>query len=67
MMKQKEFERIMEHIIASIEDAGQSPHNQIMAYIIKGDASYITRNGNARGWIQELDQQQIKKYLRTLI
>jgi len=62
-MDQKKFERIMEHIIRSIEDSGYSAEDQILAYVLTDDENYITRNGNAREWIQKLDKQQIEKYL----
>ncbi len=62
-MEQKKFERIMKHIIRSIEDSGYSAEDQILAYVLTDDENYITRNGNAREWIQKLDKQQIEKYL----
>lgn len=60
--EQKKFERIMQHIIRSIEDSGYSAEDQILAYVLTDDENYITRNGNARDWIQKLDKQQIEKY-----
>ncbi len=62
-MEQKKFEWVMEHIIRSIEDSGYSAEDQILAYVLTDDENYITRNGNAREWIQKLDKQQIEKYL----
>ena len=62
-MEQKKFEQVMEHIIRSIEDSGYSAEDQILAYVLTDDENYITRNGNARDWIQKLDKQQIEKYL----
>lgn len=62
-MEQKKFERVMRHIIRSIEDSGYSAEDQILAYVLTDDENYITRNGNARDWIQKLDKQQIEKYL----
>ena len=62
-MEQKKFEQVMEHIIRSIEDSGYSAEDQILAYVWTDDENYITRNGNAREWIQKLDKQQIEKYL----
>lgn len=60
--EEKKFERIMQHIIRSIEDSGYSAEDQILAYVLTDDENYITRNGNARDWIQKLDKQQIEKY-----
>ena len=60
-MQQKEFEQTMDQIVESIRKAGYSPYNQITGYLITGDATYITRFGNAREMIQSLDKKLIKK------
>lgn len=56
------FERTMESIIRSIKAAGYDPHDQLMGYIQTGDATYITRTGNARQEILALDIEQVKVY-----
>ena len=56
------FERTMESIIRSIKAAGYDPHDQLMGYIQTGDATYITRTGNARQEILALDMEQVKVY-----
>lgn len=61
-MNKTQFEKILNHIINCIEEAGYDAENQIIAYALTGDESYITRRGDARTWIQKLDIEQIKNY-----
>lgn len=56
------FERTMESIIRSIKAAGYDPCDQLTGYIQTGDATYITRTGNARQEILALDMEQVKVY-----
>lgn len=65
-MDRHHFERVMVHIVDSIEDAGYDAYEQIKAYVLTSDANYITRKGRARDYIQKLDKSQIQKYLRKL-
>ena len=58
------FEQTMESIIRSIKAAGYDPCDQLTGYIQTGDATYITRNGNARQEILALDMEQVKSYLK---
>lgn len=57
------FEQIMENIISSIRDAGYEPYDQLVGYLTSGNASYITRHGNARHQIQELDVEQVREFV----
>ena len=56
------FEQIMNSIVCNIQNAGYDPCDQLTGYIQTGDASYITRNGDARQVIQTLDMEKIKSY-----
>ena len=51
-MNRETFERVMEHVIDSIEQAGYNARDQIKAYVLTADESYITREGKARDEIQ---------------
>lgn len=62
MMNKTQFEKILNHIINCIEGAGYDAENQIIAYALTDDDSYITRQGDARVWIHKLDIEQIKDY-----
>lgn len=61
-----EFEGIMEHIVASIRSAGYEPYDQLYGYLKTGDETYITRTGDARRQIKELDRGQLAQYIQKL-
>lgn len=60
------FENIMEHIVVSIQTAGHKPYDQLYGYLKTGNAAYITRTGNARNIIKNLDCEQLKQYVDML-
>ena len=62
----KELISKLEHIAASIKEAGLDPYEQITGYIRTGDDRYITRTGNARELIKELDRRVLKEYAAYL-
>jgi len=66
-MDRNTFERVMDHIVHNIENAGYDAYTQITAYLLTSDENYITRQGKARDYIQKLDKTQIKRYLRKLV
>ena len=51
-------------IIESIASAGCEPYDQIYGYFTTGIDSYITRTGNARTLIKEIDREIITEYLK---
>ena len=53
----------IERIITLLEEAGYDPYAQLQSYVNLGNVTYITRHGNARERIKELDIQDIKVYL----
>lgn len=61
-----EFENIMEHIVASIRSAGYEPYDQLYGYLKTGDETYITRTGDARKLVKDLDRGQLQQYVQTL-
>ena len=61
-----DFEKTMEHIVTSIQTAGFDPYSQLYGYLKTGDATYITRTGDARQLIQKLDYRLLHKYVQTL-
>lgn len=56
----------MEHIVASIRSAGYEPYDQLYGYLKTGDETYITRTGDARRQIKELDRGQLAQYIQKL-
>lgn len=58
-----EFENTMEHIVASIRSAGYEPYDQLYGYLKTGDETYITRTGDARRLVKELDRERLQQYV----
>ena len=65
-MEQNTFERVMKHIMHSIEYAGYDSYDQIKAYLLTSDENYITREGKARDYIKQLDKDMIRKYMKSM-
>ena len=61
-----EFQATMEEIIASIKEAGYEPYDQLYGYITTGKDEYITRNGNAREKIKQLNWLAVKEYVEKM-
>lgn len=62
-----EFEKIMEHIVSSIRSAGYEPYDQLYGYLKTGDETYITRTGDARRLVKQLDREQLQRYVSGLL
>lgn len=60
-----EFENIIEHIVASIRSAGYEPYDQLYGYLKTGDETYITRTGDARRLVKELDRERLQQYVNS--
>lgn len=57
----------IENIITIIKEAGYNPYEQLYAYLRTGNDAYITRKGNARELVAELDNQNIWEYIELYI
>lgn len=64
-MDEKQFELIMQKIIAGITKAGYDPYAQLTGYLETGNAAFITRTDGARDLILVLSSEQIKRYIDT--
>lgn len=61
----------LKSVCESLEEKGYNPVNQIVAYIMSGDPTYITGYNNARNLMSKLEPDEIleilvKEYLKTL-
>ncbi len=59
---------ILNLVYVSLEERGYNPIDQISGYLLSGDPTYITSHNNARGFIKQLDREDIveelvRKYL----
>jgi len=63
MLDQREFEKQILDVIASLKSAGYDPMAQLTGFLQTGDENFITRTGNARAIIRTLDSEQIAEYV----
>lgn len=60
---EKEFHKQITYIVGQIRSAGYDPYAQLIGYIQTLDNRYITRRGNARDLILQLDMDQLLQYV----
>ena len=65
-LEQKEFESLVHKVISAMEEAGYDPMAQFTGYLQTGDETYITRSGNARAIIKELDTDDVAVYVEHI-
>ena len=63
-MENSKFNETVESIISSIKKSGHDPYAQIYGYLTSGNDMYITRTGNARDLIKQLDKAQLLAYVK---
>ncbi len=61
-MREK-FQKDIECIISALRDAGYDPYEQLYAYAITGNETFITRKGDARNMVTNLDREDLIKYV----
>ena len=64
---ENDFKQNIEYIVAILHEAGYNPYEQLYAYLHTGNDTYITRKGNARTLVTELDREQIWNYIEPHI
>ena len=63
-MNDLEFTSRIEYIISMLNEKGYNPYEQLTCYVLlHGNQYYITRHGDARTLIEQLDINEIKNYL----
>lgn len=67
----EKVEHIMKTVYEALKEKGYNPINQIVAYLISGDPTYITSYNNARILIGKVERDEIleeftKSYLKTI-
>lgn len=65
-MEDEKFIAAMESIVSSIEKTGNDPYAQLHGYLSTGKDVYITRTGNARELIKNLNWQQVYEYVKKM-
>lgn len=62
----EDYRKKVEYIASVLRDAGYNPHDQLYAYAITGDETYITRQGDARKMVVLLDRGWLLEYLQNI-
>lgn len=57
---------IFESIVASLREAGYDPFSQITGYLQTGDLTYITRSGDARQLVSQMDKSLLQEFANNL-
>ena len=63
-LKKKDLPAIAGISRSSIKKSGHDPYAQIYGYLTAGNDMYITRTGNARELIKQLDKAQLLAYVK---
>lgn len=62
----KEFEEKITYIVGELRSAGYDPYAQLSGFIRTQDDRYITRRGNARSLILEIDLNLLRQYMMQM-
>ena len=65
-MKDK-IEETIDYVVTVLKEAGYEPYDQLYAFVSTGNDSYVTRKGNARALVAELDRDRIWNYIEPHI
>lgn len=60
---EKKFLKDVEYIISVLRDAGYDPYEQLYAYAITGNETFITRKGDARNMVVTLERERLIEYV----
>ena len=55
--------QVLEQVYIALTEKGYNPINQIVGYIMSGDATYITSHKNARSLIMKVERDEILEEL----
>ena len=66
MLKDAEFNQIMERIISALKERGYNPYMQLYGYVTENEPSYITKHNNARELITTLDKEKVQIYVQNM-
>ena len=57
---------IFAQIVESMHQAGYDPYNQLTAYLLTRDDRYVTRYGNARRQIKQIDWGTLAEFVQQM-
>ena len=65
-MKDK-IEETIDYVVTVLKEAGYEPYDQLYAFVSTGNDSYVTRRGNARVLVAELNREELWAYIEPHI
>ncbi len=65
-LNDKQFTEAMQIIVTALIERGYDPYSQLYGYLKENDPVYITSHNGARDLIQELNKEEISRYIKTL-
>ncbi|MEE1245573.1 MAG: IreB family regulatory phosphoprotein [Acutalibacteraceae bacterium] len=66
LLKNTEFNKIMEIIVNALRERGYNPYMQLYGYVTENEPSYITKHNNARELITTLDKEKVQIYVQNM-
>ena len=66
MLKNTEFNKIMEIIVNALRERGYNPYMQLYGFVSENEPSYITKHNNARQLILSLNKEQVRQYVEEM-
>lgn len=66
MLKDTEFNEIMDTIVNALKERGYNPYMQLYGYVTENEPSYITKHNNARKLIISLDRDKVMSYVQNM-
>ena len=57
--RKKQAHEIRAEVMASLEEKGYNPINQLVGYFLSGDPTYITNHKGARGVIRRMERDDL--------
>ena len=57
--KHEDAKRLMSEVLASLQEKGYNPINQLVGYFLSGDPTYITNHKGARGLIRRMERDEL--------
>lgn len=66
-MSDNEFLEKINEIVLLLKEKGYEPYEQIQGYLETGLDIYITRHGDARNKIKQLNKTKLKEHIKSIV
>lgn len=66
-MNENDFIEKVNEIVLLLKERGYEPYDQIYGYLETGLDTYITRYGDARNKIKQLNKTKLREYIKSIV